>query len=135
MPQQQKTVLLVEDDQFIRELCYNSLTGDPKLAGVAVETALTGNEAIEKLKQFGAGINLVLLDIILPNKNGFEILEYMKSDPALKSIPVVVLSNLGQEEDVQKAKRLGADDFMIKVQSDTSEIVDKVKSYLLKEGE
>jgi putative two-component system response regulator len=95
-----------------------------------VEIATAGNQAIEKLKQLGAELNLILLDIILPEKNGYEILTFIQEDPKLKTVPVVVLSNLGQEEKIQKAKQLGAKDFMIKAQTDTDQIVVKVKQYL-----
>tara|TARA_B100001971_G_C18084234_1_gene479975 strand:+ start:414 stop:809 length:396 start_codon:yes stop_codon:yes gene_type:complete len=130
MPEQQKTILLIEDDQFLRELVYKALTGDPELKEIKVEIATAGNQAIEKLKQLGAELNLILLDIILPEKNGYEILTFIQEDPKLKTVPVVVLSNLGQEEKIQKAKQLGAKDFMIKAQTDTDQIVVKVKQYL-----
>tara|TARA_B100002003_G_scaffold95427_1_gene88936 strand:+ start:131 stop:526 length:396 start_codon:yes stop_codon:yes gene_type:complete len=130
MPEQQKTILLIEDDQFLRELVYKALTGDPELKETKVEIATAGNQAIEKLKQLGAELNLILLDIILPEKNGYEILTFIQEDPKLKTVPVVVLSNLGQEEKIQKAKQLGAKDFMIKAQTDTDQIVVKVKQYL-----
>ncbi|MAG28771.1 response regulator [bacterium] len=131
MPEQQKTILLVEDDQFIRELCYNAINRDETLKNVKVETAETGNLAIKKLNALSSKLSLVLLDIILPDKNGYEILEFMKNDNSLKNIPVVVLSNLGQDEEIQKAKALGARDFMIKAQSDIDEIVAKIKQYLI----
>jgi CheY-like chemotaxis protein len=130
MPEK-KIILLIEDDQFIRELTYNAITSDQSLKEVKVETAETGNLAIKKLNALSSKLSLVLLDIILPDKNGYEILEFMKNDNSLKNIPVVVLSNLGQDEEIQKAKALGARDFMIKAQSDIDEIVAKIKQYLI----
>lgn len=129
MPEQ-KTILLIEDDEFIRGLCYKGLTADPELENINVEIAVNGKEAIEKLSALKGKLNLVLLDIILPDKNGYEILEFMNKDPQLGLVPTVVLSNLGQEEEIEKAKQLGAKDFMVKVQSDTDEIVAKAKKYL-----
>lgn len=126
-----KTLLLVEDDQFLRELMYNAIIETMGQDNIAVETAETGNKAVEKLNELKDKINLILLDIVLPDKNGFEILEFLKQDQTLQAIPVIVLSNLGQPEEIAKAKALGARDFMIKAQSDTSEIMEKVKAYLL----
>lgn len=125
-----KTILLVEDDQFLRELMYSALVQAMGQDNIAVEVAETGNKAIEKLGELKDKLNLILLDIILPDKNGFEILEYLKQDQTLQAVPVIVLSNLGQPEEIAKAKALGARDFMIKAQSDTSEIMAKVKAYL-----
>lgn len=130
MPEQQKTILLIEDDQFIRELCYKGLSSDPQLEKIKIETAVNGNDAVEKLNALKDNLNLVLLDIILPDKNGYEILEFMNEDPKLKLVPTIVLSNLGQEEEIEKAKHLGAKDFMIKAQSDMEDIVLKVKQYI-----
>ncbi len=125
-----KTLLLVEDDQFLRELLYNAIVKAMGQDKVTVEAAVTGREAIEKLTALKDKLNLILLDIVLPDKNGFEILEFLKQDQTLQAIPVIVLSNLGQPEEIAKAKALGARDFMIKAQSDTDEIMAKVKAYL-----
>ncbi|MEK7164682.1 MAG: response regulator, partial [Patescibacteria group bacterium] len=114
-----KTLLLVEDDQFLRELLYNAIVKAMGQDKVTVEAAVTGREAIEKLTALKDKLNLILLDIVLPDKNGFEILEFLKQDQTLQAIPVIVLSNLGQPEEIAKAKALGARDFMIKAQSDT----------------
>lgn len=125
-----KTLLLVEDDQFIRDLTYKAIVQTIGEANVTVEIAVTGNQAIEKLNALKDKLNLILLDIVLPDKNGFEILEYLRQDQTLRSVPVIVLSNLGQPEEIAKAKNLGARDFMVKAQSDTAEIVAKVRQYL-----
>ena len=125
-----KTLLLVEDDQFLRELLYNAIVKAMGQDKVTVEAAATGQEAVEKLTALKDKLNLILLDIVLPDKNGFEILEFLKQDQTLQAIPVIVLSNLGQPEEIAKAKALGARDFMIKAQSDTDEIMAKVKAYL-----
>ena len=125
-----KTILLVEDDQFLRELIYKALAQTIASASLAIEIAETGSKAIEKIDELKDKLCLILLDIVLPDRNGFEILEYLQQDQTLRAIPVVVLSNLGQPEEIAKAKALGARDFMIKAQSETAEIVAKVKQYL-----
>lgn len=66
----------------------------------------------------------------MPKKNGFEVLETLKGDPKTKKVPVVVLSNLGQEEDKQKVKELGAEDYLVKVNIPISDVVKKVYGYL-----
>lgn len=75
--------------------------------------------------------DLVLLDLILPKKDGFEVLQELKADPGLKQIPVVVLSNLGQDEEIKKALDLGAVDYLVKVQHPINEVVEKVRKYLI----
>ena len=127
---QPKKILLIEDDRFLYEILYDAITQTIGKDNVTVELAITGNQAIEKLNDLKDKINLILLDIILPDKDGFEILEYIKQDQALCSIPVIVLSNLGQPEEIAKAKALGARDFMIKAESNTSEIAAKARTYL-----
>ena len=66
----------------------------------------------------------------MPKKDGFAVLEEMNADASLKKIPVIVLSNLGQDEDVERAKKLGAKDFLVKSDSSIQEVVAKIKSYL-----
>lgn len=126
-----KTILLVEDDQFLRELMYDAIIQTMGKDNITVEAAETGNKAVAKLNELKDKLNLILLDIVLPDKNGFEILEYLQQDQTLHAIPVIVLSNLGQPEEIAKAKALGARDFMIKAQSETAEIMAKVKAYLI----
>jgi signal transduction histidine kinase/CheY-like chemotaxis protein len=130
MATQPKKILLIEDDKFLHEILDNAIIQTIGKDNVTVEVAVTGSQAIDKLNELKDKLNLILLDIVLPDKNGFEILEYLKQDQTLHSIPVIVLSNLGQPEEIAKAKALGARDFMIKAQSDTSEIMAKVRTYL-----
>ena len=122
----QKTVLLIEDDQFIRELIAEAL----KKNNVRVEMAINGNEAARKIEAMSDKLDLILLDIILPDKNGYEILELARSRPELKKIPIIVISNLGQEEEIKKAMDLGAKAYLIKAQSDIDDIVKKVQEFL-----
>ncbi len=119
-----KNVFAVEDDKFLRELLASKLIAE----GYAVETAVDGKEALEKLPTVKADV--ILLDLILPDVNGFEILEKIKASPEHKETPVIVLSNLDQKEDLEKAKKLGAADFMIKANFALSEIVSKIRGIL-----
>lgn len=78
--------------------------------------------------------DLIILDLILPKKDGFEVLETIKADSKLKAIPVIVLSNLGQDEEIKKALALGAVDYMVKAQHPMNEIVVRIKKYIVKVG-
>ncbi len=115
-------VLLVEDDKFLRTLLEKRLIGE----GFTVETAIDGDEALNKT--VAAPANIVLLDIILPKKSGFTFLEELQKDPNLSKIPVVILSNLGQSEDIQKGKTLGAIDYFVKATTSLEELVRKMRA-------
>lgn len=115
-------VLIIEDDQFLRQLMVRKL-GEEK---VTVLEASDGGEGLEILKKEKP--NLVLLDLMLPTMDGFAFMQKMKETK--NSTPVVVLSNLGQDSDVTKAKGLGAKDYLVKANFTTEEILQKVKPYL-----
>lgn len=119
-------VLLVEDDSFLRDICYKKLTKE----GFDVSVAIDGEGAIKILDKFIP--NIVLLDIILPTIDGFEVLRQIRlhENEAIKNVPVIMLTNLGQEEDVKKALDLKANDYLIKAHFTTEEIVKKIKSRL-----
>lgn len=117
-----KNILVIEDDKFLRELISQKLIKE----GYNVSEAIDGEEGIKKIK--GEKPDLVLLDLILPGIDGFEVLSKMKEDAALPSIPVIILSNLGQKEDVEKGLKLGAVDYLIKAHFTPGEIVEKIKS-------
>jgi len=119
-------VLLVEDDSFLRDICYKKL----KKEGFNVAIAVNGEEAVKKAGEFKPAI--VLLDIILPAMDGFEVLKEIRShnDKAIKNVPVIMLTNLGQEEDNKKALDLGANDYLVKAHFTTEEIIEKIKSRL-----
>jgi len=119
-----KTILIVEDDKFLRELIAQKLTKE----GYEVSEAIDGEEGIKKIQEEKP--NLVLLDLILPGIDGFEVLSKMKEDQALVQIPVIILSNLGQKEDVEKGLKLGAVDYLIKAHFTPGEILDKIKAVL-----
>jgi len=114
-------ILVVEDDKFLRELIVSKLTKENYI----VLTAFDGEEGIKKIKEEKP--DLVLLDLILPGIDGFEVLSQMKRDIIVSSIPVIILSNLGQKEDIEKGLELGANDYLIKAHFTPREIVEKIK--------
>ncbi len=118
------TILLAEDDKFISRAYTDGLGR----VGFNVIPAADGNETIAKARE--SKPDLILLDLIMPMKNGFEALEELKGDKELKAIPVIVLSNLGQETDIEQARKLGAVDYMIKANFSLQEVIDKIKTYL-----
>lgn len=125
MPETKKA-LLVEDDTFMLEI----LSGRLRKSGYEVSIATDGEECMKILESQKPDV--VLLDILLPKIDGFEVLRRINSLPELARIPVVILSNLGQKEEVQKAKNLGAKDYIIKANFTTKEIVEKLNNVLNK---
>jgi len=113
-------VLIVEDDRFLHNLLSRKL----KEYGCKVFSAQDGEAALRETKKETP--DLILLDIILPGVDGFEVLERLKADEKHKNIPVLILSNLGQEEDIKKGNELGADGFLIKANFTLDEIMSKV---------
>ena len=116
-----KKVLIIEDDTFLQGLEASKLTKD----GFQVITASTGEEAMRKINE--PNIDVILLDLILPNYDGFEILKKIKETEKIKNIPVIVFSNLSDEKDVKKSKELGAIDFMVKSNFTLDELIKKNK--------
>lgn len=119
-----KKILVIEDDKFLRELITQKLNQED----FDVAEAIDGEEGTEKIKTEKP--DLVLLDLILPGIDGFEVLSQVKKDPSLASIPVIILSNLGQKEDVERGLKLGAVDYLIKAHFTPKEIIEKVKNAL-----
>jgi len=117
-------ILIVEDDRFLRELIVRKL-GDE---GYEIHAAVDGEEAVKKIKEVKP--DLVLLDLILPGIDGFEVLAKKREDPKLSAIPVIILSNLGQKDEVERGLNLGAIDYLIKAHFTPGEIVEKIKSVL-----
>lgn len=120
----EKTILVIEDDKFLRGLICQKLIKE----GYKISEAVDGEEGIKKIKDEKP--DLVLLDLILPGIDGFEILSRAKEDPSLAEIPVIILSNLGQKEDVERGMKLGAVDYLIKAHFTPGEIIDKIKKFL-----
>ena len=119
-----KKILVVEDDKFLRELIVRGL----KKEGFEVIQAIDGEEGIKEIEEERP--DLVLLDLILPGIDGFTVLEQVKNDPNLASIPIIILSNLGQKEDLDRGLELGAIDFLVKAHFTPGEIIAKIKTAL-----
>jgi len=117
-------VLLVEDDPFLSNLLKVRLQKE----NVDVTLARDGEEALKKIEENKPG--LVLLDLILPKKSGFEILEKISTDPQLKDMPIIILSNLGQTSDIQRGKELGAVEYYVKAKISIDDLVGKIKTFL-----
>lgn len=117
---------MIEEDRFLRKIYRNKFLN----SGFEFVEATNGIEGLNKV--FSEKPDLVLLDIILPRKNGFDVLIDMKRKVISKKIPVIIVSNLGQESDIKKGLSLGAQDYLVKTEISHSEVVDKVKECLIK---
>tara|TARA_Y100000310_G_C20617822_1_gene781601 strand:- start:640 stop:1005 length:366 start_codon:yes stop_codon:yes gene_type:complete len=115
-------ILIVEDDKFLRELIIQKVGGE----GYEVAAALDGEQGLKVAQEEKP--DAILLDLILPTMDGFEMLEKLKKQEETKDIPVIILSNLGQKEDVDKATQLGAADYMVKAHFTPAEVIEKIKS-------
>src|SRR6266850_2054070 len=102
-----KIILVIEDDRFLSRIYFTKLTKE----GFEVVLATEGEEAMRRLQEKMP--DLILLDLVLPIKSGFEILEEIKQSSRFAKIPVVIFSNLGQQEDMERGKRLGAADYFV----------------------
>lgn len=121
----QPKVLLVEDDLSLMKIYSNKL----RISGFDVSVATTGDEGFRKAQVELPQI--ILLDLILPGMDGFLVLEELKKNPVTEGIPVVILSNLGQQTDIERGKRLGAVDYLVKSDVSLIDVVAKVKKYIL----
>lgn len=119
-------ILIVEDEIDLAKVLEEKFQNE----NFEVRLAFDGATALPEAKDFNPDI--VLLDILLPKKDGFMVLQEMKSDLNLKNIPVIILSNLGEDEEIKKGFSLGAVDYYVKVQHPIKEIVEKVKAYAIK---
>jgi len=119
-----KKIFVVEDDRFLHRL----LTDKLHQWKAKVFSSFEGSDAVENIRKEQPDV--ILLDIILPGMDGFAILEKLKGDQGLKHIPVIILSNLGQEDDIKKGTALGAEDFLIKANFTLDEITQKVSRIL-----
>ena len=124
MPEGVRRVLLAEDDRFLRRAAEARL----RQHGLEVLTAADGEEALRLARS--ERLDLVLLDVIMPKLEGFEVLRRLKEDAATARIPVIVLSNLGQERDVAQAEALGAVAYLVKANLSLQDLVDRVDAAL-----
>ncbi len=119
-----KNLLIVEDDPYL----LNAYRVKFVKAGFEVKTAMDGNEAIVALQTFTPDV--ILLDLIMPKKDGFSTLEEIKKNEQWKDIPIVISSNLGQKEDIDRGRQLGAIDFVVKSELNLNTLVDKVNKLM-----
>jgi DNA-binding response OmpR family regulator len=124
MAEKKVKVLIVDDDAFLTGIYATKL----ELEGFEVITARDGEEGIKAAMREKPA--LILLDVLMPKVDGFESLKRLKDDPETKSIPVIMLTNLGQKEDVEKGLQDGAVDYLIKAHFVPSEAVEKIKKVL-----
>jgi len=117
-------ILIVEDDGFLIQMYSSKL----EMEGFEVMAVVDGEKALRVIKKECP--DLILLDLLIPKKDGFEVLRELKQDKETKDIPVVVLSNLGQRDDINKCFKLGAEDYLIKAHFVPSEVITKIKSLL-----
>lgn len=121
-------VLIVEDDVMLNKI-YQAKLG---MLGYQVFAAYDGEEGIKKMEEVVPDITL--LDLMLPKKNGFEVLEVVKQNIKLSRIPVIILSNLGQGDDIERGRALGAEDFLVKSNIKLETVIEKVEQVLQKHG-
>ncbi len=121
-----KRVLLIEDEKMLSTMYATKFTKE----GFDLIQAFDGEEGLEKATTVEPDI--ILLDIIMPKLDGFVVLKKLKQDATLKKLPVILLTNLGQDEDIKKGKQLGADDYFIKANHTPQEVVDKVRTFFEK---
>ena len=121
-------ILIVEDDPFLSSLAAGRLEKE----GYKISLAVDGIQALKILEEDIP--DLILLDIIMPGMNGFEVLKAIKADERYKNVAVIIFSNLGQEHEIEEGKKLGADDFLVKAKFTLKEVVDKINALLKKRG-
>jgi len=133
-----KTILLVEDDPFLIDIYTTKL----KESGFSADVATSGDEGLKKLRE--KKFDLLVLDIVLPKIDGWEILEKLKTElpkeakvkmrtkfsSPIKNLKIIILSNLGQKEEVEKGLRLGAEKYLIKAHYTPTEVVEEIKQVL-----
>ncbi len=118
------TILLVEDDPFLLSMYSTKF----EIENFLVVTADDGEKGVELARSDLPDI--ILLDIMLPKMNGFEVLENLKKNKSTAGIPVILLTNLNQKDEIERGLALGADDYLIKAHFMPSEVVDKIKKVL-----
>ena len=117
---------MIEEDHFLRKIYRDKLSR----FGFEFLEATNGEEGLNKI--IAEKPDIVLLDLMLPKKNGFDVLIDMKSNKNTENIPVIILSNLGQESDIQRGLALGAKDYLVKTEVSLSGVVERVKEQLVK---
>ncbi|MFA5318328.1 MAG: response regulator [Patescibacteria group bacterium] len=119
-----KKILIIEDEDTISGMYKASM----EKAGYSVVLATNGEKGLEMAKTEKP--DLILLDIMMPKMDGFTVLEKVKSNDNIKDVPVVMLTNLGQEDDREKGRKLGADDYWVKADFTPAQVNEKIKQYI-----
>lgn len=119
-----KVVLLVEDNDFIRNMYQLKLSK----AGLTVEEAVDGKQALEKIA--AKKPDLVLLDMMMPNMSGIDVLKQLNKDKVIPDLPVIVLTNIMNSQAITEARDLGARDYIIKTDLTPSQVIEKLKPFL-----
>jgi DNA-binding response OmpR family regulator len=119
-------ILIVEDEEILAKVLEEKFTKE----NFSVEIAKDGEVAMSLVKSFKP--DLILLDIVLPKKDGLTVLQELKADAEFSAIPVIMTSNLGEDEKIKLALKLGAVDYLVKTEHPINEVVDQAKKYLLK---
>lgn len=117
-------VLIVEDEEFLVRAVRDNLESE----GFTVSVAMDGEAALDEVRKKKPA--LILLDLLLPKKNGFDVLAEIKANPEWQLIPIIVLSNLGEDSEIKRALDLGANDYFVKSQHPIQEVMEKVQEYL-----
>jgi len=117
-------ILIIEDDQRINKVYTAKLL----IEGIEVSTALDGEEGLRRI--YNEKPDLILLDLMLPKKSGFEILKEIKKDEKIKDIPVLILSNLAQEKEIEEGLALGAQDYLVKTNYSIQQVMERIKKAL-----
>ena len=117
-------ILIIEDEQFLSGLMVKKL----ELSGFTVKGVVDGEKGIQAVE--AEKPDVILLDLLLPGIDGFEVLRRLKNDQRSSDIPVIVISNLGEPSDIEKAKNAGATEYMIKANSSPDQIVKKIWEYV-----
>jgi len=119
---EKKKILIVEDDNFVAEVYFAKLTE----MGYEAILAQNGEEGLSALKR--DKIDLILLDILMPIMNGMEMLEEIKKNEGWKNIPVILLTNVGEKESIQKVREMGVKNYLIKSHFTPAEVIEKIES-------
>ncbi len=119
-----KKILIIEDEEIMLDLIRRKMTSE----GYEVIVARDGEEGLRMIKD--GQPDLVLLDLVMPKRNGFSVLEEVQKDEELRKIPIVIVSNSGHPVELSRARKLGARDWLVKTEFDPRELVEKVKGQL-----
>lgn len=125
MTNEKHKILIIDDDEFLLEMYATKF----KEEGFEVDIAPGGKEALEKIKN-GPPSEIVLLDIVMPGMDGFELLEIIKKEGLIPTSKIIILSNLGQKDQIDRGLNLGAVDYIVKAYFTPSEVVKKVNAIL-----